>query len=282
MRTLVTGSAGFVASHLPVFGDVLNVDLETGDDVRMQATMDAIKVFEPEVVFHLAAHHFIPWCEANPIETERTNVLGTANVLEASMGPALKAFVLASSAAVYGYDPEPIRESHLLRGNSVYAHSKYRAEVYLRRYANDDAKFVAARLFNVVGVGDKWGHVVPEIVAHRHERILLGNTWPQRDYVHADDVGVALQFLAHHAPEGFSAWNVGTGIGTSVKDLVDRVGALSGREMKTMTYAGKVRIDDGHLVADPSALEALGWKAKYTLDDALLDMLEASPVESHQ
>ena len=278
MRTLVTGSAGFIASHLPVFGDVLNIDLETGDDVRTSDTMDAIKVFEPEVVFHLAAHHFVPWCEANPIETERTNVLGTANVLEASMGPSLKAFVLASSAAVYGYDPEPIPETHLLSGRSVYAHSKYRAEVYLRRYAHPGASFVAARLFNVVGVGDKWGHVVPEIVAHRHERILLGNTWPQRDYVHADDAGRALQFLAHHAPEGFSAWNVGTGVGTSVKDIVARIGAMTGREMRTMTYAGKVRTDDGHLVADPASLSALGWTARHTLDDALSDLLEAAPV----
>lgn len=273
MRTLVTGSAGFVASHLPVIGDVLNIDLADGNDIMTQDVMARIKAFEPEIVFHLAAHHFIPWCEANPVETERTNVLGTANVLEASRGPALKAFVLASSAAVYGYDIEPISETHLLSGKSVYAHSKYRAEVALRQWSNEDARFVAARLFNVVGTGDKWGHVIPEIIHHRHEDILLGNTWPKRDYVHADDVGQALQFLAHHAPSGFTAWNVGTGVGTTVSEIVQHVGDLTGTKMKTITYAGKVRSDDGHLVADPSALSDLGWTAKRTLDDALKDIL---------
>lgn len=274
MRTLVTGSSGFVAAHLPVTGESLELDLETGDDIRTQASLDLIKEFEPEMVFHLAAHHFIPWCEANPIETERTNVLGTANVLEASVGRSLKAFVLASSAAVYGYDPEPISEEHMLAGKSVYAHSKYQAEVALRSFANEEARFVAARLFNVVGTGDKWGHVIPEIIKHRNDEILLGNLWPQRDYVHADDVGTALQFLAHHAPSGFSAWNVGTGIGTSVQQLVAMIAAMTNTSIKTATYAGKVRADDGHLVADPSKLSALGWSATRTLHDALEELLD--------
>lgn len=275
MRTVITGSEGFVASHLPVAGELLQVDIKTGDDIRLQQTMDLIADFRPEIVFHLAAHHFIPWCEANPIETERTNVLGTANVLEASRGPALRAFILASSAAVYGYDPDKIDESHVLAGRSVYAHSKYSAELLLREAANNDASYVAARLFNVVGVGDSWSHVVPTIIAERHDRIHLGNTWPLRDYVHADDVGEALVFLSEKAPIGFSAWNVGTGIGTSVSALVDRIGVLTGTPLKTTTYAGKIRSDDGHLVANPVRLAGLGWRAKRTLDDALMDLLSA-------
>lgn len=278
MRTVITGSEGFIASHLSVAGELLEVDIVTNDDIRMQSTIDLIREFDPEIIYHLAAHHFIPWCEANPIETERTNVMGTANVMEAC-GPSLKSFVLASSAAVYGYDPKPIDERHPLAGRSVYAHSKYQAELLLRQFADrrDEVACVAARLFNVVGPGDNWGHVLPVILQHRHERVYLGNTWPQRDYVHVTDVAAALKFLAHQAPAGFTEWNVGTGIGTSVATLVERVSEITGLEVKTMTYAGKVRSDDGHLVSDPSKLGAFGWMPKLTLDDAIRDILDGLP-----
>ncbi len=274
MRIVVTGSAGFIASHLPVMGDILPIDLESGDDVRMQATITKIRAFDPHIVYHLAAHHFVPWCEANPIETDRTNVMGTANILEAC-GDSLDAFVLASSAAVYGYDPDPIPETHALAGRSVYANSKYRAELLLRQFSETrpDVACVAARLFNVVGAGDKWDHVLPEIVKHRENSLHLGNTWPQRDYIHADDAGDALQFLARKAPVGFSEWNVGTGVGTTVAELVTWVAALSGVTIKAMAYAGKVRADDGHLVADPQKLSAFGWSATRTLTDAINDLL---------
>lgn len=277
MRVLITGSSGFIASHLQVFGDVLEIDSETGDDIRQSGTTKKIKQFDPEVVYHLAAQHFVPWCEANPIDTARTNVTGTANILE-GCGPSLRTFVFASSAAVYGYSPEPIDERHTLAGRSVYAHTKYSAEVVLRAFSDEhpDVACVAARLFNVVGVGDKWDHVLPEIVKHRGDQIHIGNTWPLRDYVHVDDVAYALRFLSHHAPAGFSAWNVGTGVGTSVADLVMRVGVLSGMALKPMVYAGKVRADDGHLVADTRKLSELGWSSTRTLTDAINELLQLS------
>jgi UDP-glucose 4-epimerase len=127
-----------------------------------------------------------------------------------------------------------------------------------------------------VGVGDKWGHVLPEIVKHRHDQVHLGNTWPLRDYIHVEDVADALQFLARKAPTGFSEWNVGTGIGTNVVDLVTLVAALSGVAITPMVYAGKVRADDGHLVANPEKLSALGWSATRTLTDAIRELVATS------
>lgn len=278
-RTLITGSEGFVGSGLEIDGDVMRVDLKTGQDVLDPATGEAIREFNPHVVYHLAAHHYIPWCEAHPTETQETNAVGTSLVLQAC-GPALITFVLASSAAVYGFKTEPIKEMDPLAGIGVYAASKQDAEQELRAYAlkHLNVRCVAARLFNVVGRGDTWPHVLPVIAENMHERLRLGNVWPLRDYVHVDDVREALRFLARNAPWGFTPWNVGTGEGTSVTMLVRMVSQRAGVEIVTQQNEDRMRSSDGHLVANINKTARLGWTAERSLVRAIDDVLEVSPV----
>lgn len=271
MRVVITGSEGFIGSRLRFPGhEWLCIDQKLDFDLMWPKTVEMMREFDPDIVFHLAAHHYIPWCEANPKATRLLNVMGTGMALSGT-GPNLKAFVLASSAAVYGFYPTPISEANQLAGTGVYAESKQDAEGRLLRFAelNRDVSCVAARLFNVVGPGDPWPHVLPEIVRQRYGEVLLGNTWPKRDYVHVDDAADALMLLGAKAPVGFSAWNVGTGIGTNVLDLVNLVGMRAKIQIRTGTYAGKVRTSDGHLVADPASLRMLGWEARRTLADAI-------------
>lgn len=275
MRVLVTGSAGFVAGHLNMAGHRwLGLDIKEGFDICAGSTAKIVEDFDPEVVYHLAAHHYIPWTQQHPFETTLLNVSGTGMML-AACGPSLKAFVLASSAAVYGFSPHAIDETHSLSGKDGYARSKISAEALLMKHAEGrpGVRYVAARLFNVVGACDPWPHALPEIIRQRNETVRLGNDWPQRDYVHADDVADALQFLGAHAPLGFSAWNVGTGIGTSVRELVERVAERARRPISVETAPGRIRSDDGHLVCDPTSLALLGWKAKHTLTEAIDDAL---------
>lgn len=276
MRVLVTGSEGFVGSHLNPVGDLLCLDLKQGVDICDPDTADVVRAFDPEVVYHLAAHHFIPWCNDHPADVDRLNIAGTGRVL-AACGPSLESFVLASSAAVYGFSDHPLREEDPRLGRDVYARSKIHAERLLRDFASrhPDVRCVAARLFNVVGRGDPWPHVLPAIIAAYLDggAIRLGNTWPRRDYVHVDDVADALQFLAEHAPAGASAWNVGTGRGTSVAELVVAVYRAGGRALNLEPSWSRTRTDDGHLVADPTSLGKLGWAASRSLDDAIGDVL---------
>lgn len=252
----------------------MRVDLKTGSDVLNPVLAEAVYRFDPHVVFHLAAHHYIPWTEEHPRETQVLNVEGTAAMLEA-MGPSLEAFVLASSAAVYGYDSAPLTETDDFAGTSFYARSKQDAEVELARFARKHGRVrcVAARLFNVVGVGDEWPHVLPEIIRHLDSEIVVGNTWPMRDYVHVRDVADALAFLAEHAPYRYSAWNVATGVGTTVMGLIRRVQDVAISAAPVRVIDG--RADDGHLIGDPSRLRAMGWMPTRTLDDAIGELLDA-------
>lgn len=278
MRVLVTGSAGFIAGHLELGSDeVLDLDLKHGNDVL--TSFDVIRDFDPELVFHLAAHHFIPWTEDHPGETTRTNVLGT-DAVTAACGPSLQTFVLASSAAVYGFSLAPLDEDSAQVGTGVYARSKQEAEVRLSWFSQKrpDVHCIAARLFNVVGAGDSHAHVLPSIVS-RHlagEPVTVGNTWPQRDYVHVDDVCDALAVLATDAPPGFTVWNVGTGTGTSVGELIQMVGEVTGRKVDAHELYAKARLDDGNLVSDPTRMrELMNWTASRPLRLAVRDAVES-------
>ena len=275
MRVTVTGSAGFIASRLALSGHfVQNIDLVDGNDVSSDETAIAIRHFDPEVVFHLAAHHYIPWCNDHPSETRKTNVVGTLNVLDAC-GPSLRTFVLASSAAVYGFSSFPLSEDDELLGQGIYAKSKRDAEWALHDFSvrRPDVRCVAARLFNVVGTGDHHPHILPWVVTElsRNRAVTLGNLWPKRDYVHVQDVADALQFLAASAPVRMSYYNVGTGIGSTVHDLLGLIEQESGRVVNL--EAGQPRSDDGDLVSDPSLLGELGWEAKRTLLDAVREVV---------
>jgi UDP-glucose 4-epimerase len=276
-RTLVTGSAGFIASHLaPLLdGDTLGLDIAEGKDVLLAA--DDIQAFDPEIVYHLAARHFVPWCREHPEETIRTNVDGTAAVLEAC-GPSLRTFVFASSAAVYGFADTKRKETYPVRPVDVYGRSKAFAERDVMHAAAErpDVRFVLARLFNVIGAGDNTAHVLPEIVAGAltAKALALGNIDTRRDYIHADDAAEALVFLAEHARHGYSVWNIGTGLPTSVHELIVEVGKVLGVTPAFMVDGSKVRLEDGDLFADPDKLAGFGWKATRSIGDAIEDMLK--------
>lgn len=277
MRTLITGSSGFVAGRLPLpaFSERLNIDLLDGTDVCAHETEHMIREFNPELVFHLAAKHYIPWCETHPDETARTNVIGTAKVLEAALGSALKTFVFASSAAVYGFSADAIDESHPQDGRGIYAWSKQMGEsfLYATSKTRPEVRCVAARLFNVVGAGDRHKHVLPSMIEELcgGRVATLGNLWPRRDYVHVADVADALVFLSERAPLGYSTYNVGTGIGTSVRELLTLVAdeLQVAPDFDDAEEHGSRRHIDGDLVSDPSALRSLGWQASRTLRHAV-------------
>ena len=133
-RVLVTGGAGFIGSHLVelvvdtgasvlVVNDfrlgrrehleqvmstgqatVLEADIRSADDLRPVAD------FEPDTVFHMAALHFIPYCNAHPQEALDVNVLGLESVIRAVRSAPLTSFVFPSSGAIYGFGDERWRE----------------------------------------------------------------------------------------------------------------------------------------------------------------------------
>src|SRR5438094_2846033 len=255
-RAVVTGGAGFIGSHLvPALlrqGDsVLVLDNfavgrkehasdwsneghceVVAGDIRRAEDLEVVRRFEPDVVFHLAALHFIPYCKAHPQETLDVNVLGTDMLLRLLRNLPLRALVFASSAAVYGFSDEPLSEESPIRPVDVYGLSKQRGEELVRRFSQErpNLRVVTGRFFNVYGPRETNPHVLPhvmELLKVGQRSIQLGNVWPKRDLIFASDAAEALMLLAS-GPAGFDVFNIGTGVGTSIQDVIALIQAVSG------------------------------------------------------
>jgi UDP-glucose 4-epimerase len=300
---LVVGGAGFVGHHLvprllqadrdvvvvdnlsrgsverfgPHLGDA-RLGLVRGDVTDAVLLREVVAEVRPAVVFHLAALHFIPYCTAHPSETLLVNVVGTQLLLDALAAVPDARLVFASTADVYAPSPRPHREDDPIEAANVYGASKRTCEeLFAVARRHDPARrIVAARLFNVYGPGETNPHVLPEILAQVRDGavVRLGNLEPRRDYVHARDVAEALVRLgAYDGAE--TVFNVGTGVGTSVRELVATLGAALGRTLRVEQDPARVRpVERMHLVADVTrAAQALGWTARLGLGEGLRDLV---------
>ena len=244
MRTLVTGGAGFVGSHLVDLlvaegHDVAVVDnLVSGirSNLNPQARFYEVDIVSPEleqalvaerpkVVFHQAAQPSVKASTDNPRYDARVNVVGLLNLLESCTAVGVRKVVFASSGATYG-NPQylPMDEGHPQRPESPYGITKLIAEHYLNYYALDRGlQFTALRYGNVYGPRQD-PHGEAGVVAIFTRQLLAGQTpmihWDGeqvRDYVFVGDVARA-NLLAAAAGDG-RCYCIGTGVGTSVNQL---------------------------------------------------------------
>lgn len=300
MRCLVTGGCGFVGSALvrrllAQSCEVVVVDdLSRGSPENLGPCLDDVAVvrqdvasglgsvfasFHPQVVFHLAALHYIPDCDADPARCLRVNVDGTRAVLAAMAAQRHRAsLVLASSAAVYAPADGPLREEEDPLGPvDVYGYSKRWAEELAADFAARTGAAVGiARLFNVFGPGETNAHFIPSLICQLKagDSVRLGNLSSRRDYVYVDDAAQALLRLADHGRDGQSATvNVGTGrayagheVITALAGLAPALGALA-----PVLDPGRLRpVDRPVLLADPAlARKLLDWTPRTGLLDGL-------------
>ena len=291
MRTLVTGGAGFIGSNvvdaLLAAGDEVTVldDLSTGrrENVAASATLaeadvgDAAAVAavfaaaRPQRVLHLAAQIDVRRSVADPVFDARSNVGGTAAVLEAARSVDCGRVVMASTGgALYG-DTErvPSDEDTPQRPLSPYGQSKAAAEGYLRLYAElYGMSTLALRLANVYGPRQdprgEAGVIALFCLARAEGRpaTVYGDGTQTRDFVFVADV-VAAFLAAAGAADVVGALNVGTGVETSVNELTETL-ALPAEPAPAR--AGEVQrscLDVG------AAQAALGWRARTSLADGL-------------
>jgi UDP-glucose 4-epimerase len=224
--------------------------------------------YKPETIFHLAAVHFIPDCDADPLRCLRVNVEGTRAVLEATAELRQSTpVVLASSAAVYAPANWPHQEDDPLGPIDVYGCSKRWAEELAHGFgARTGTSVGIARLFNVYGPGETNPHLIPSLICQFQagQSVQLGNLSSKRDYVFVDDVADALMRLARHCHSGQSATlNVGSGMAYSGHEVVQTLAGLPAVSSKpTLTVdPSRIRpVDRPFLLADNSlAHKVLGW-----------------------
>jgi UDP-glucose 4-epimerase len=312
VRVLVTGAAGLIgrATVRLLVGEgheLLATDLHTPsvqlagaagslqrlrwrqlDVRRREHVRGAVAEFRPEALVHLAARHYIPWCDRHPAATLRTNVLGTQNVVDAMRELDGTRLVFASSAAVYGPSTERLAEDAPLAPDDVYGASKVAGEQLLELALRREArlKVVVLRLFNTIGPGDPHPHLVPRLLTELGRggrRVRVGNLGSVRDYIYVEDVARAILAALGADLPALTRANVGTGVGRSVGEVITTLGALTGRPLEVVSVSARRRaVDRPFLVADPArAREALGWEPRVAFEEGLARTLRAGgiPVE---
>jgi UDP-glucose 4-epimerase len=300
MRTLVTGGAGFIGSHvvdaLVERGDEVTVldDISTGRRDNLEQALatgaelvdgdirDAGAVAElcerarPEAIFHLAAQIDVRKSVADPALDARVNVEGTVNVLRAAHASGVPRVVNTSSGgAIYGEAQTiPAPEDHPVAPEAPYGLSKFCAENYCELFSRlHGLSTVSLRYGNVYGPRqDPLGEAgviaifCGKLLAGERPTIF-GDGRQTRDYVYVGDV-VAANLLAAESDAG-GPFNVGVGVEVSVLDLVDglRSHAANGFDPE---HAPERPGEVERIALDCSrAREELGWEASVGLEDGL-------------
>jgi len=268
VRVLVTGYSGFtgryVAASLADAGYDA-IDAERGgrafDLTRPESIAAVLNEERPDHVIHLAALSFVGHGDSSGFYA--VNTVGTTNLLEALLRAGVTGRVLiASSANVYGNAAvEPITEDTPAIPVGHYAASKLAMEHMVRTYA-DRLPIVITRPFNYSGIGQPENFLIPKLVAHfvtRAEYVDLGNVDVVRDFSDVRAIAEAYVRLLRAQVPG-SVTNLCSGVGRSLRWVIDQLAAISGHELKVHVSSGFVRANEVHrLVGSPLIMrEALG------------------------
>ena len=296
MNFLITGVAGFLgsslANHLAREGHQVRGldDLSTGDPQALSPDVhftrgdvnDRPKLWtllqEVDCVYHLAARVSVPESVLYPREYNAVNVGGTVSLMEAMRDVGVRRVILASSGAVYGDQGEqPLRETAIPDPHSPYAVSKVSAEHYVRTIGKLwGMETVCLRIFNAYGPGQRLPASHPPVVPHFLRQALRGGTLvvhgdghQTRDYVYVDDV-VSGMVAAATAPNiNGLVINVGSGTETSTRELVKKVGEITGREVDSV-FNAQTSGGVSRMCADLTlAAQKLNYRASIKLDDGL-------------
>jgi UDP-glucose 4-epimerase len=301
-KVLVTGGAGFIGSaligHLKEQGDEVFVvdDLSFGrrelvdipddrfhvQDIRDRAAMQRLlKEISPDRVLHLAAVHFIPYCNEHPAEATSINVNGTISLLDACAATSSVAQVfVASTAAVYPIASGPLSETDEVGPMDIYGITKLATERLASEFhLRTGIPVISGRFFNAFGPNETNPHLIPEIqrqVLSGARTLQLGNLDPKRDFIHTDDMGRAMIALLSKIDRGFEIFNIGRGIEYSVREVVEAFERQLGEELKIVVDPARVRkVERMHLLAEVSKLkQATGWEPGWSIDEGVATLLK--------
>jgi UDP-glucose 4-epimerase len=301
MRILVTGGAGFIASHvaegyLSAGHEVLVIDnLSTGRrenvpsgarfvemDLVSTELATIIRDFAPEIINHHAAHADVHQSVLDPVHDAQVNILGTISLIAAGAEAGVRKIIFISSGgAIYG-DPEvfPCDESHPQRPISPYAASKAAGETYLgtfsRIYGFD---YTILRYSNIYGPRQhpytEEGQVVSlftRLMLEDRQPTIFGNGEQERDFLYVGDAARANLLAIERGSQG--TYNLGHGIGVTVNELYRNLKDLTGYE-GDVAYAPARAGEIFRIALDASRARAeLGWSPLMSLDDGLRATVE--------
>lgn len=312
MRVLITGITGFAGSHLAEYVLAEHPDVEVFGTFRWRSRMDnvehlgqkihlveadlrdftsmhhALEVTRPDYIFHLAAQSFVPASWNAPNDTIVTNVTGQTNLFEAIRNLKLDPVVqIACSSEQYGLvlpDEVPIKETNPLRPLSPYAVSKVAQDFLGYQYFQSyGLKVVRTRGFNHTGprrgqvfVTSNFCSQVAAIELGLQEPVIrVGNIEAIRDFTDVRDM-VRAYWLAVVKGKPGEVYNIATGHGVRISEMLDQVLALSRVEVKVEIDPARLRPSDVEiLIGDSSHFRAdTGWEPRIPFEQTLRDLLD--------
>ena len=301
-KILITGGAGFIGSAVIKHFQKLDYDIFVIDNLSFgnrqfiniaddhflkmdilekQKMEDVMMKIKPEIILHLAAIHFIPYCNQHPHESANINIQGTMNVLDAAEKSKPKQILFASTAAVYPIYDEAVSEKHQTGPMDIYGLSKLAGERLCNEFfLKTGITTIMCRFFNAFGPNETNPHLIPEIqdqVNSGMRKIKLGNLTPKRDFIHTYDMAAAVETLLNKVKSGIDVYNLGRGIEYSVTEIVDAFSNQIGEKIEIEVDPARVRkVERMHLLANIDKLKSLGWEPKISIDEGISTLVKVT------
>jgi len=274
MKIAVTGSSGFVGSHLvekliKLGTDMICLDIRDGIDITDWNQIKDTEKFD--VLIHLAAKSYVPDSYKLPRNFYYTNIIGTLNALE--LCRIHKAKMIYTSSYVYG-SPQylPIDEKHPIAVFNPYAQSKIIGEQICNSYNKIfNVSVVILRPFNIYGPGQDSKFLIPSIIKQaKLGKLLLKDPKPKRDFIYIDDMIEAYIKCIEYNDSSFEIFNIGFGKSYSVKEIAEMIANKFGQE-KDINFTSEKRKDEIiNTVADiTKAKHLLNWTPNISLKKGL-------------
>jgi UDP-glucose 4-epimerase len=308
VKVFVTGGAGYVGSicveellkqgnEVVVFDNLSEghrsaIDPKAtfiqGDLNDLKSISLAIGTAAPDAVMHFAANALVGESMQNPYKYFHNNVYGGLNLLHAMVENGVKRFVFSSTCATFGIpDKVPLDESTPQAPINPYGESKLMFEKILKWFDQiHGLTFVALRYFNVAGASERFGenhrvetHLIPRVLqvalGQLENAQIYGTDFSTpdgtciRDYIHVLDLASA-HILALSALES-NFFNLGTGGGTSVKEVIDACRKITGHPIPTLEKPRRAGDPPRLIASSEKAHRILGWKPKYESIEVIVE-----------
>jgi len=320
MKTIfVTGGAGYIGSicveyllnegyKVVVFDNLSEghrkavdprADFFQGDLADRTVIRHAMGEVKPEAIMHFAASALVGESMTNPSKYFRNNVTNGINLLDVAVEVGVKKFVFSSTCATFGIpDHVPLDETVKQEPINPYGESKLLFEKTLRWYREiHGLNYTALRYFNAAGATERFGedhrietHLIPNVLkvalGQRESVDVFGTDYPTpdgtciRDYIHILDLAQAHRLALES--EKSDCYNLGTGGGTSVKEVIDACREVSGKPIKAVEKPRRAGDPPRLVAASEKIRQELGWAPKYQNIRAIVESAWAWHVRNPQ